>query len=60
MPIGASPQNSKNKFCRLAQNGRNFQELTKISPKRCARNPGIVRFVNLPSSFHAKWQGGGG
>jgi hypothetical protein len=50
----------KTNFVDLHNDGRNFQKLMKISPKRCARNPGIVRFVNLPSSFHAKRQGGGG
>jgi hypothetical protein len=36
-------------------------KLTKISPKGTLdRNTRIVSFLNMPSSFHAKWQGGGG
>jgi hypothetical protein len=58
----------ENKFCRLAQRrlkfsktNEDFQKLTKISPESMHdRNTRIVNFVNSPSNFHAKRQGGGG
>jgi hypothetical protein len=61
LPIGSSPQNSKTNFVDLRNDGRNFQKLTKIFPESMLnRNTRIVNFVNLPSSFHTKRQGGGG
>jgi hypothetical protein len=45
----------------LRNDGWNFQKLTKVFPESMLdRNTWIVNFVNLPSSFHAKRQGGGG
>jgi hypothetical protein len=61
LPVGSSPQNSKTNFVDLRNDGSNFQKLTKISPKGILdRNTRTVSFVNIPSSFHAKRQGGGG
>jgi hypothetical protein len=59
--VGSSPQNSKANFVDLRDDASNFQKLTKISPKGALdRNTRIISFLNMPSSFHAKWQGGGG
>jgi hypothetical protein len=61
LPVGSSPQNSKANFVDLHDDGSNFQKLTKISPKGILdRNTRTASFVNMPSSFHAKRQGGGG
>jgi hypothetical protein len=61
LPVESSPQNSKTNFVDLRDNGSNFQKLTKISPKGVLdRNTRTVSFINMPSSFHAIRQGGGG
>jgi hypothetical protein len=40
---------------------KNFQKLTNIPPKGVLdRNTQTASFLSMPSSFHAKWQGGGG
>jgi hypothetical protein len=40
---------------------KNFQKLTNIPPKGVLnRNTRTASFLNMPSSFHAKRQGGGG
>jgi hypothetical protein len=61
LPDGSSPQNSKTNFVDLCDDGSNFQKLTNITPKGVLdRNTRTVSFLNMPSSFHAKRQGGGG
>jgi hypothetical protein len=61
LPVGSSPQNSKTNFVDLRDDGSNFQKLTKISLKGVLdQSTRTVSFVNMPSSFRAKRQGGGG
>jgi hypothetical protein len=61
LPVGSSPQNSKTNFVDLRDDGSNFQKLTNIPPKGILdRNARTTSFLNMPSSFHAKRQGGGG
>jgi hypothetical protein len=61
LPVGSSPQNSKTNFVDLRDDGSNFQKLTNIPPKGILdRNARTASFLNKPSSFHAKQQGGGG
>jgi hypothetical protein len=52
----------ENKFCRLARRWfKNFQKLANIPPKGVFdRNTRTPSFLSMPSTFHAKRQGGGG
>jgi hypothetical protein len=61
LPVASSPQISKANFVDLRDVGSNFEKLTKISPKGILDgNKRTISFVKMPSSFHAKRQGGGG
>jgi hypothetical protein len=61
LPVGSSPQNSKTNFVDLRDDSSNFQKLTNIAPKGILdRNARTASFLNMPSSFHAKRQGGEG
>jgi hypothetical protein len=61
VPSGSSPQNSLNKFCRLASHYYDFKirgKFSKIQMIKIAEEN--LNFLNLPQNFHAKWQGGEG